>query len=90
MYPEGEPLEFVEGLFTPFEPTPALRPMPQRRESALKSIEPEPVPFESVEATPPANVTPLRPHERGLSFGARHDPSRTSSAMDPFRFKPRD
>ena len=50
----------------------------------------EPVPFETVEAAPPQNVLPLRPHERGLSFGARHDPSRRSEPMDPFRVKPRD
>jgi hypothetical protein len=81
-----EPAQSLE----PFEATPALSPTPRRRapEPALE-VEPEPVPFETVEATPPHNVTPLRPHERVLSFGAQHDPSRTPAAMDPFRFKPR-
>ena len=91
LWPNGdvtdpEPLEM-------FEPTPPLPPTPQRREPepALEAIAPErPQPFETVEATPPANVHSLRPHERGLSFGARHDPSRRPEAMDPFRFKPRD
>ena len=86
LWPDGslsdpEPLE-------PYTATPPFPPTPKRRE-------PEPVPeaapepFETVEVTPPANVLALRPHERGLSFGARHDPQRTASATDPFKYKPR-
>jgi hypothetical protein len=72
----------------PFDPTPAFSPTPRRR-APEPELEPEAVPFETVEATPPPNVTPLRPHERGLSFGAQHDPSRQPGANDPFRYRPR-
>jgi hypothetical protein len=74
----------------PFEASPAVVPTPRRREPEPEPELPEPAPFETVEATPPQNVLPLRPHERVLSFGAQHDPSRRPEAMDPFRFKPRD
>jgi hypothetical protein len=73
----------------PFEATPAISPTPLRRAPEPEPELPEPVPFETVEATPPPNVTPLRPHERGLSFGAQHDPSRQPGANDPFRYRPR-
>lgn len=66
---DPEPLE-------PFEPTPALSATPQRRAPApaLEDVEPEPVPFETVEATPPQNVTPLRPHERFCPLGLSTTP----------------
>ena len=76
----------------PYEPTPPLSPIPQRRapEPELVEAEPEPAPFETAEPAVPQNVLPLlRPHERVLSFGAQHDPSRQPGANDPFRYKPR-
>lgn len=96
IWPEtGKPVEPAE--LQPCEPylaTSALTPSPRHREPEPKpdpAIELEaPAPFEVAEPTPPANVTPLRlrPHERGLSFGARHDPQRTADAQNPFKFKP--
>jgi hypothetical protein len=89
VWPDGstEPAQPLK----PFEATPPLPPMPRRREPepTLEAIEPEPQPFEVAEVTPPPNVTPLRAFERGVSFGARHDPSRRPEATDPFRYKPR-
>ena len=61
MYPEGEPLEFVEGLFEPFEATPPFSATPRKPrrepEPALEAIEPEPEPFEAPEPVPPSNVS---------------------------------
>jgi hypothetical protein len=89
VWPDGstEPAQPLK----PFEATPPLPPMPRRREpEPVLEADATPVPFETGEAAPPQNVTPLRVFERGVSFGARHDPSRRPEATDPFRFKPRD
>jgi hypothetical protein len=88
VWPDGttEPPQPVK----PFEATPPLPPMPRRREpEPVLETDAQPAPFETVEPEPPQNVTALRPFERGVSFGARHDPSRRPEAADPFKFKPR-
>ena len=89
IWPDGtvEPAQPLE----PYSGSPPLPPTPRRREPApVLEAEPEaPAPFETVEATPPANILALRPHDRGLSFGAKHDPSRRPEASNPFNYKPR-
>jgi hypothetical protein len=84
--PDGSKVLWPDGSLTdpePIEPYSGSPPIssPRRRREPEPVREPDPVPFETVEVEPPPNVTPLRPHERGLSFGARHDPQRTADAL---------
>ena len=78
----------------PYLATPALEPEQRKGnrrepEPVLETIEAEAVPFAAPEPEVPSNVQPLRPYDRGLTFGARHDPSRTADASDPFKYRPR-
>jgi hypothetical protein len=82
LIPYGVPIE-------PFTATSSIDATQTKRQT-IEHLEPEPVPFESPEPTPPSNVQPLRPFERIHYEGERHDASRRPAAMNPHHYRPCD